>query len=109
MAVHGTYSGMGVDEEHIRQERDRAQAVVNILEQVIYAVTGESRKTLSLTSSVQKSTYVFGRMGADKKEARRTKEGRLSADKVVMEKLGRIKADEPQNILKVTSPMRPER
>lgn len=100
VAINSTYGGIGVNELHIKKEKEHAQNVVDKLEDVMYRLTGESRQTLSLTSSVQKTNYIFGKMGAPVTMARRTSKGLLSADKTVVQNLAALKSEVPTDIFK---------
>ena len=100
VALNSTYAGLGVNTRHIEEERSVAVATTKKIEELIYTLTGESQKTLSLTSSQQKSNYIFGKMGAPIEYARRTQDGKLSADKVVVERLSKLKLDQSSDIFK---------
>ena len=100
LALSSAYSGMGINIDAIKKEKDRAIALTEKLQEIIYKITGEDRYTLSLTSSTQKTNYIFGKMGAPIEYARRTENNSLSADKFVMNKLANIETDTPTGIFK---------
>ena len=100
VAINSSYGGLGVNEEKIRKEKEHAQFILNKLEEVMYKYTGETRETLSFTSAPQKTNYIFGKMGAPIEVARRTSEGKLSADKTVVNRLATIQQDPPTDTFK---------
>lgn len=93
IALSASFSGLGINVNAINKEKERATLLTERLRDIIYKLTGEDRNTLSLTSSVQKTNYIFGKMGAPLDYARKTDTGKLSADKIVVDRLGKIKTE----------------
>ena len=100
VAINSSYSGLGINTAEIEKEKNHAQNVVDRLESVMYQLSGENKQTLSFTSAPQKCNYIFGKMGAPVEYARRTKEGKLSADKTVVKNLASIVNNQPSDIFK---------
>ncbi len=100
MGIEATYPGIGVNLDAMLKEKHKSLDTVHRLEEIMYKLAGETKETLSLTSSQQLSNYIYGKMGAPiTSETKRTEKG-LSADKTVVEKLAKEKRQVPSNIFK---------
>lgn len=100
LAISSSYSGLGINEKLIYDEIDRSEKLLKRLQDIIYAYTGEDRTTLGLTSPVQKTQYLFGKLGATIQEAGKSADAKLSADKAVVNKLAGIKLPTPTDHFK---------
>ena len=100
MAILASYSGIGVDVNKMKKTRDKAQECINQIKQLIYATTGETERTLPLSSSGKISNYVFGKLQVPASKGKPTPKGGLSADKHVMKALAEESNPNPTNLFK---------
>lgn len=93
VANNSTFCGLGVNAAHIKEEKKKSVMLVDKLKKLMYGITKQNYDTLSFTSSVQKSNYIFTVMKAPISYARKTSKGALSADKVVIDRLSKVLRD----------------
>ena len=100
MAILASYSGIGVDIEGMKNARHSAMEVVDFIKKIIYEFTGESERTLPLSSAKKLSNYIVNKMGVPVSKCKETKGGGVSADKHVMQALAKETNPKPIDYFK---------
>lgn len=98
LAILATYYGIGISKEIFIDHEKILLDDLKLIEETIYKVTGETPKSLSITSPPQIVNYIYGVLNVPitHNTKRSAKTGELTADKAVLKELSELKLAEAE-------------